>query len=100
MKEKLIEGILENFDFDRVRKVMELLDWKYLESDEIPTTYKLIRVARKKLEDAYDGALKEEVDYYCSSGGFKAFAEYNGQTVDFLQLEFILSDWSEQIDDE
>ena len=94
---KIIEGILENFNFEKVRKTMEFLNWTYYDSEEIPTTYKLIKSAEKRLKEVYEGATQNKEDYYSNSGGFKAFAEYNKETgiVDFLQLEFVLTEWSE-----
>jgi len=64
-KDALIEEILESFDFDRVRKVMELLDWTYVipyEDDygkksfkkEVPKTQYIIKNAKALLEEAYD----------------------------------------------
>jgi hypothetical protein len=99
--EKLIEGILENFNFEKVRKTMEFLDWKYFDSEETPTTYRLIKSAEKRLEEAYKKATEDKQNYYVASGGFKAFAEYNEETgiVDFLELSFVLTSWDEQIDE-
>lgn len=104
MKEKLIENILENFDFEKVRKVMEFLNWTWAttpEPNSVPTTYQLIKSSKERLENAYKCALKEKENYYSSSGGFEAFAEYNDKTkkVDYLELKFILTDWAEQADD-
>lgn len=97
--ENLIEGILENFNFEKVRKTMEFLNWKYYDSEETPTTYRLIKSAEERLKQAYEGATQNKEDYFSYTGGFKAFAEYNKETgiVDFLQLEFVLTEWSEQL---
>ncbi len=105
MKDKLIEGILDNFDFDKVRRVMEFLNWTWAtlpEPDTVPSTYQLIKSAKKRLEQAYEYAMDNKRDGYSHSGGFKAFAEYNETTseVDYFELEFIVSSWSEQVDDE
>ena len=97
--ENLIEGILENFNFEKVKKTMEFLNWKYYDSEETPTTYRLIKSAEERLKEVYEGATQNKEGYYSNSGGLKAFAEYNKETgiVDFLQLEFVLTDWSEQL---
>lgn len=97
--EKLIEGILENFNFDKVRKTMEFLGWTYYNSEETPTTYRLIKSAKERLEQVYEGATQNKKDYSSSSGGFKAFAEYNEETgiVDFLELSFVLTSWDEEL---
>lgn len=102
MKEKLIDGILENFDFDKVKKVMDFLDWTWAtlpEPNSVPTHYQLINSARKKLEEVYDKSMEKKDDSYYYSGGLKAFAEYNKEIgkVDYLQLDFILTTWDEQI---
>lgn len=98
--EELIDGILENFDFDKVKKTMDLLDWTYADIGEVPSTYQLIKSAKSRLKDAYKYAKENKKDGHSFSGGFRAFAEWNKEkeTVDYLQLDFVVATWDEQID--
>jgi len=102
MKEKLIDGVLENFDFDKVKKTMDFLNWIWVttpEHDSVPSTYQIMKGARERLEEAYENAMKSKKDGYSFCGGLKASAEYNEELkdVDFLQLDFIVTTWDEQI---
>ena len=100
MKEKLIEDILENFDFDKVKKTMNFLGWTWAKLQDVPTTYQIMKSARERLEGAYNNAMKNKKDSCLSSGGLRAFAEYNkkSKVVDFLQLDFVLTSWESQIE--
>ena len=99
MKEKLIENILENFDFEKVRKVMDFLNWTWADN-EVPSTYKLINSAKKRLEEAYTLSERENRNCSISSGGLKASTIWDEGQVVFLELEFVLTSWDESIDDE
>jgi len=93
--EKLVEEILENFDFERVKKVMDLLDWKYGDFDETPSLFKLIKTAEERLDYSYKRAMERKEDCTTSCGGFQAFAGYNEEkeTVSYLELQFVLTTW-------
>lgn len=96
-KSKMIDDILENFNFDKVCKVMEYLEWGYYNSDTPPLTSKLTKTAKYCLKGAYKQAKenkKPDVTFICATGGFKGSAACNEEgKVDFLQLEFIVADW-------
>jgi len=99
----MIENILDNFDFDKVRKVMGFLQWEWCdvieETSSVPSTYKIVCSARDRLEKAYEYAIKNKENATLSSGGFEAFAQYNKETneVDYLELKFVLTSWDEEI---
>lgn len=82
-QEKQIEEILENFDFERVHRVMELLEWSW-HTKGVPTLTQLILYARKRLVDLIEG------DETCSdSGGFLVERHPCGT----LNLRFVVEDW-------
>lgn len=81
-KQELINEVLDNFDFEKVHKVMTFLEWKwfsYSESTmEVPSIVKLVRTAQQYLEMAYAGLEKiehNEHSYMVGSGGFEAQAK-------------------------
>lgn len=98
-KEELIENILENFDFEKVKKVMDFLGWTYYDSEETPSTYRLIKSAKRLLEDTYERALNNKTLYSTSCGGFKVMAHYceEKEEIFSLSLEFILESWHKNI---
>lgn len=86
--DKMVTVVMENFDFDRVHRVMVNLDWKWVIGDgetTVPSIYRLTRNAERLLREAAQHYGEEEF-YSCGTGGFMAHLE--GET---LTLQFILS---------
>lgn len=86
-KEKHIQYIIENFNFEKVHKVMELLNWTWLMSNDVPTIDELKKSATRLLNDI----CKEDFDT-SSTGGFKV-TKYD----DHLELEFIISNYDSSV---
>ena len=92
----LIANTLNEFDFIRVHQVMVCLDWEWYYNGT-PTIDGLRNAARKRIDSAIKGCIDEgsaNIPYHSSSGGLKATVEKNiyGQ-IDFIRLEFVVSDW-------
>lgn len=78
-----IDEIMDNFDFNIVRRTMAALGWTWVTSEEIiPTESELRTTARGLLKDAI------ECESTAETGGFRA--SYNPTDGD-LNLEFIVS---------
>ncbi len=103
-KQELINEVLDNFDFEKVHKVMTFLDWKWISlsdaTNEVPSIAKLVRTAQQYLEMAYDGLAKasyEDNQYMVGSGGFEAQAKRYPAGLDkpdvLLTLSFNLAQW-------
>lgn len=92
-----IDYILDNFDFERVKKAMDALEWKYFDSAEgTVSIYELRKQARYVLKSLLPYA---ERDYYMiSCGGFEATVTNHADfDTPFFQLKFVLEEWvSEQ----
>ena len=91
--DKKIKKIMKHFDFEKVHKVMELLDWKWKTEEglEVPSVKQLKKYAKKQLENVVDNYKKKHEDLYISSGGFETRMEYGE-----LYLRFIVEDmWKE-----
>jgi hypothetical protein len=97
--ERMINEIIENFNFERCHYVMKALDWHWF-PEEVPTIARLKESAKDRLKSVASEILKRNNgltvrDYYfSSSGGLKATGWKNkyGHVV-YLQLEFVLSEW-------
>ena len=89
-----IEDLLDEFDFHRVKKVMDCLGWLYHDSpDKQVNIGELRRMARRLLEVAYDATPSPE--YYTSSGGFYvARYMYPGDPQKYITLKFVVTEWS------
>ena len=95
-QQELIDEIMDEFDFRRVHKTMEFLNWHWggrgVPAGElrVPSLAELRKEARRMLKDCC-----LEGHYSTESGGLRA--EYFAETVDeveWMRLSFILADWS------
>jgi hypothetical protein len=100
--EDMINEIMEEFDFARVRKAMVALDWKWGGSDyRIPNIDELKEAAEERLRNAAESRLGDfieqhhEVGIINATGGFKATAWCNETKTKItgLDLEFIVTNW-------
>ena len=63
-----IDEIMDNFDFERVHRMMNTLDWKWVDGDgefSVPDVPELRKTARRLLYQVID-----EGFIHCGSGGF------------------------------
>ena len=88
-----IETILDEFDFYKVERAMQALDWKWAGVDGVPSIGDMRRQARRLLSTVRD-APDESADYSAATGGFKATRRlYPGDSKVYLSLEFIVASW-------
>jgi hypothetical protein len=93
-KNKAIENILENLDFDKIHKVMTFLDWKWFESEEVPTIGKIVTNVQKHLSRTIDEALEAREDKTIKTGGFAYYATLDDKKeLDYVQVIFELTSW-------
>jgi hypothetical protein len=103
--DKMIDGIMEEFNFDRVQSTMEYLNWKWI--GEHVTMEMLRNEAKRLLRGAAEmrlGEYKNEPYYepiQYSTGGFQAMAWCNESKtkITALELKFVLAEWDEEIED-
>ena len=87
--EQMIAEVMEDFDFEKVHKVMVLLDWKwYIGNDEqaVPSVYRMMKEAERLLRDCAQYYGDREF-HACGTGGFMASLD-NGT----LALQFVLTE--------
>ena len=88
-EQKALDQIMDWFDFEKVEKTMEALNWKWGGAEEgVPTIGEIKTQARRLLTQA----ITERVTI--GTGGFKA--SYNHK-YKHLTLEFIVSEWDSEI---
>jgi hypothetical protein len=103
--EKMIEGIIDNFDFNQVQHAMDLLDWKW--RGEYVTVDMLKETAKQLLRGAMKSRLGEfknehyEMGIVNGTGGFeaKAWCDETKTKIVALDLKFILESWDESIEE-
>lgn len=89
-----IEDILDHFDFEKVKKAMDALEWKYGDSeDKVVSIYELRKMARYLLNSANN---KNPSEYWFTGcGGFEVERwMYPGDTKKYFSLKFVVSEWS------
>jgi hypothetical protein len=97
-KEQAIDEIIKYFDFESMHKAMVALDWKWHDSDGIPSYGMLVSAAIKILNDAYDNALERGKNYYIKTRGFHARASTKEDTGEVYNLELIFEVTSWEVD--
>ena len=86
-RDEMISEIAKWFDWEKVKKVMDVLDWRWGQEKEIPTIGQIIVTATELLKQCYDEGIKG--GYYCiGTGGFRATYQES-----YLMLEFIVEEW-------
>lgn len=90
-----IDYIMDNFDFGKVHKVMEFLDWNWAGYDEI-SEGDIRRYARKLIKDCLSTMIRRnDSEFSIECGGFVVHT-YN-QTEDndkvYISLRFSLASW-------
>lgn len=93
---KDIEDIIDEFDFELVKKVMDFLEWEWVDAEiAVPRIGELRKKARLLLSEVAVKVLKSneiESESNIRTGGFKATAyKYDDEVK--LRLTFILADW-------
>lgn len=90
-----INEILDNFNFEKVKKVMDFLNWEWFGSNGVPEIYELRQHARKLMNTAVTECLKsKETDYFTECGGFRVECnKYKDDPKIYLRLSFNLESW-------
>ena len=87
--------VLDNFDFEKVAKVMEFLDWKYCDNNNprFPDFRELKQKARHFLLDCAARCKEEGEKAILGCRGFFASAEMIEDEL-FIELQFILTEFN------
>jgi hypothetical protein len=88
-----IMDCLDEFDFDRVHKVMMHLNWTYSDCKDVPTVEYLRKNARKYLIEAVKEALQRNCEFICGTGGFRYEAKLYENDYLWLRMAFEIESW-------
>lgn len=73
---KYIDDCIADFDFEKVHKVMEFLDWKWAKNDKVPDIQEMKEHVKSLFDDAVFACFENnEESYHVESGGFEVFIE-------------------------
>jgi hypothetical protein len=99
---EMVDDIIENFDFDRVQRVMNCLGWTWASTGgTIPSISELHKVARSLLLNSANLRLGEYKDEHWEqgiingTGGFvaTAYCDETKTKIVQLKLEFVVEEW-------
>lgn len=85
----MIDEILDEFNFEKVHKVMVSLDWKWNSTDGVPAIADLRRMARSLLQQVVESKGIHSV----GTGGFTAFMHHG-----VLGLRFEVSSYEIELE--
>jgi hypothetical protein len=93
-KEDLINEVMDEFDYDKVQRVMEFLNWDWASVNGVLSVGDLKRMSRILLISCINGAMAYKKDYSASTGGFKAEATWDNERnkIYSLTLRFVLEE--------
>ena len=93
--EQTIEKLLDNFNFDKVQKVMIALDIKYFDSKETPTLEQLRETASNSLKLACVKQIKTgKKKVRCAVGGFNSEVRKYKDGEILFSLDFRVADFN------
>lgn len=94
-QERLIQQTIRYFDWEKVEKVMDLLDWKWV----LPNMVGLHRPTRFQMQQACYRHLCNSIQFGNSgSGGFKASYYLDEDDYERFELEFVVTGWDVDTD--
>ena len=96
--DKAWNNILENFDWIKIHKVMEALEWKYVYTDPeltCPSIGTLVKTAQGMCQKAWKlyETNKDLGHASCSTGGFRAEVYLDECGEPQLCLRFVVTEW-------
>jgi hypothetical protein len=96
----LLEHCIENFDFSKVRIVMEFLDWRWAFINAVPQISDMKDWVRElssaSLKQMKENPKQKKSSY--SSGGFEVVVTrtYEGCEPDNVEIKFVIESWDQQ----
>ena len=78
-----IDEIMDCFDFDKVQKCMEALNWRWASCDGVPEQFELRQKARSILKDCVE----------IGHGGTGGFVPSIDKEAGCLSLSFVVAEW-------
>jgi hypothetical protein len=92
----MIDSVLDDFDFEKIQKMMRAVNWTYAIPNEVPNEVPDVPVLRKTARTLLRGAVKEFVplmdsqgSFGVSSGGFEATAFCDEDGEHGVMLKFV-----------
>jgi hypothetical protein len=100
--EQHIEKLIDFLDFEKIRKVMRVLEWQNDDDGEPPKVQELIKRARENMRVAWKFANDQPgTDMWCSTSGFRAVCRVDEGLPPVMDIMFVVeSADSEYLEDD
>lgn len=98
-KDEIYEEMISEFDFEKVHKVMTLLDWTWVDSGKLPPTIERMKMTVRELFDQiYSSVNRDKRDHsVIATGGFQiTYTEC--KSYNMYELEFVVENWRVRLD--
>lgn len=95
LRQKLLDGILEivqEFDYDKVYKVMTFLGWKYAFMDSTPSINELSAFSVNEIIQCANRAIEYKSKCTTECGGFRVTIDPDENNF-YIRLSFSLTSW-------
>ena len=91
-----MDEVMDWFDFEKVQKVMDFLDWQWFSVSGVPTIPDMRQYVRKSMREAYEAVIFGDTNKgFNSSGGFSVKCERDPKdNVIFFHVTFELTNWT------
>ena len=92
-----VEDILDEFDFYKVKKVMDFLEWKWYGTDGVPTIGDLRKRARQLILTGIRELLENDNINEVSTGSGGIYAKVSDDKDHpkvYIELKFVISEWN------
>jgi hypothetical protein len=89
---EIIDSVLDDFDFEKIQKMMQAVNWTYAISNEVPDVPVLRKTARTLLRTAvkeFAPLMDSQRSFGVSSGGFEATAFCDEDGEHGVMLKFV-----------
>lgn len=85
---EILDRIIENFNFERVRKTMLALDWKWFGFKQVPSIDEIKEFAANLMWECAN----KDIDCV-STGGFRVEKDFNDPNDPWMRLVFEVTDF-------
>lgn len=89
---KVIQDILDNFNFEKVHSVMKIFEWEWCLNGEykIPSIEELKNKVKELLTDGFYELINKHIDYYkLGTGGFEIEFFYNIDYDEYSSKQYV-----------
>jgi hypothetical protein len=93
LEQKAFDRLMQEFDFEKVHRVMTHIDWDWCHTNGVPTVGDLMAATIDKFQALQ---IDPELVSICSGGLKLSRTSDDGEPI--LRLQFILEEWDEYID--